>query len=178
MGAPPTEQVLAGLTESAHKARAGKVRWRSFVPTPIQPGETVTAVVRQIAVCEMPVAEAHRLLDERAWRKSECPRTPGAVVATDRRLMVVGNRQKVLREWPWERIASVRMSPTMRALLVQEVAAEDTVFAIIRRQFLLLSSPDGIEVATHLISLEGAWLLWQGKLDLWLQTLPARFPRD
>ncbi len=97
------------------------------------------------------------------------------VVATDQRLMLVGNGNKVVRELPWESIASMRMSSNMRAMLVQEAGVEDTRLAIIRQQFMLLSAPKGVEVATHLISLEGAWYLWQGKLDMWLQALPGRF---
>lgn len=176
MAASPTERVLEGLTAWAQKASAGKVRWRSLVPTPVEPGEKVTAKVAQVAVVDIAADEADRGFDERAWKRGENPTTPGLVVATDRRLMLVGNGHKVKRQWRWEHVASMRMTSDLRAMLVQEAGVEDTLVAIIRQQFMLLSSPKGVEVATQLISLEGAWYLWQGKLDVWLNALPGRFP--
>ena len=170
--------MVAGLVEWAAKAAAGKVRWVSLVRTPLEQGERVAAMIRQAAVLEIPAEEADRSFDERAWRHAEYPTAPGMVVATDRRLMLVGNRNKVLREWRWEQVADMRMSPDMRAMVVRQAGVDDTVFPIIRQQFMLLSSPKSVEVATHLISLEGAWYLWQGKLDWWVRVLPDRFPAD
>lgn len=175
--ATPEERVQAGLVEWANRASQGKVRWRSFVPTPLRNGEMVAAMVRQVFLREVPADEAEQYLDERVWRHSDQPTEYGMVVATDQRLMLVGNRNRVLRELTWESVASMRMSADMRAMLVQEAGHEDTLLAIIRQQYMLLSAPKGVEVATHLISLEGAWYLWQGKLDMWLRSLPGRFAR-
>jgi hypothetical protein len=171
--AAPEVQVLLAVRDWAGKARAGKVRWGSLVGTPIRPGERLNAIVHSVIVREVPPGTSADL-DERAWHRSDQRSLNAAVAATDRRLLAAGNRKKVLAEWPWEQIAWVRMATNMRALLVKGTDEDRPMTAVMREQYMLLSSPKAVEVAAQLICLEGAWFMWQGRLDEWVAALPGR----
>jgi hypothetical protein len=167
-------KVVDQVREWHDKVVAGKYRFRSLVKPPTREGESITAVVVNTGARTV---SAHPTADElrQGPLVHDAPETEfGLTMATTQRLMLLGNGHKIKQEWAWQDLDKVEVGAGAQWLTVHPAGMEDEAVAILRRRMGLVGAPKPVEVAFHMLTLEGSWWLAQGKFDGWLSGLAAR----
>ncbi len=170
------DEVISNARQGYDDLNHGKVRWTGLGRKPLEPGETVSAIVRGAAV--RPVSPIAAEQDLNRWpypvHKSHPPTTEGLVVATSQRLLLVGNGHKVKEEWSWQSIESITMGQGAQWLTFKVKGDEDHVNALLIIRRSLIAGPNPSMVSENLLSIEGSWFKWKGELDIWMESLPMR----
>jgi hypothetical protein len=169
------DEVLARTTQWYDQVRQDKVRWHTLVRKPLRPGEAVRATVTATGFREVSPDPAEQDLETGPFHSSDTPTVEGLTVATSERLLLVGNGNKIKLEWAWESIESVSMGKGAQWLTFKEAGVDDHLTAVLRMRKGLVSGPAPVEVAFHLLTIEGSWYMWKGQLDTWMAALPVRF---
>jgi hypothetical protein len=169
------DDVLTRTRRWYDDVRRDKVRWRTLVHKPLEPEESVRATVTATGFRQVSPDPAKQDLETRPLHKGDAPTVEGLTVATSDRLLLVGNGNRIKLEWSWESIESMTLGAGAQWLTFKEKGVDDHVTAILRMRKSLVSGPAPVEVASHLLTIEGAWYMWKGELDTWMAALPLRF---
>jgi hypothetical protein len=155
---------------------AGRVRWIRLRNNPLRKGERVTTTIPLTGARRVGLDPTPEELRTGPFVKTDPPTLEGLTVATNERLMLIDG-PRVLVDWPWESIENIHVGHGAQWVGVQDRNADDYLTAILRLKktagnFLV---PSPVEVASHLLTIEGSWYLWKGDLDRWMAALPMRF---
>ncbi len=112
--------------------------------------------------------------DARAGSTGLTGRAEGAAYATSQRAFVAG--RKIIREWPWVDVFSVRVLPDWTGVMIATSAGADSVDVIAKERHGAPGTRrfDPLDVAFRFLKFEGAFAAYRGHLDEWVRSLPAR----
>jgi hypothetical protein len=155
---------------------AGKVRWVRLRNNPLRKGEKVATTIPLTGARQVSMHPTPEELQTGPFVKTDPPTLEGLTIATNERLMLIDGA-KILVEWPWEAIEHIHVGPGAQWVGVQDRNSDGYLTAFLRLQktagnFL---APSAVEVAAHLLTIEGSWYLWKGDLERWMAALPLRF---
>lgn len=173
MATPDVQQVLRDLEQWNDLYHAGKVRHFAIRKPKLEPGERLSVHTRQVGHAQV---ESSRIAAQPAgWGStSRLGHALGGAYATDTRLFIVSNGMKVLHEWRWADISSVRALADLQGVVIEPAGGAEVVDVVATDRSPTVQGPRPLEAASAWLAVEATFVDFRGGLDQWLADLPAR----
>jgi hypothetical protein len=177
--APTNERLIAEIDGWLESYGRGKGQFRPLnLRSEFAKGELLASVVSSVGVTERDPSVPVTDWDARAGSTGLTGRADGAAYATNQRAFLAG--RKIIREWPWIDVFSVRVLPDWTGVMIAARADSDSVDVIAKERHGApgMRAFDPFDVAFRFLKFEGAFASYRGHLDEWVRSLPARLARS
>jgi hypothetical protein len=174
---PAIARILTAMESWRPRFEAARVHFIVGLGQPkLEPGERYAGRVFQVGVHDVdPGApmSAWGLKPGTSWGAPD-----GAVCATDRRVFLLGFRNRIRREWRWDGLASVALIPGAFGVALRP-GVEATTMTVLASQWnrFTLSRPVPSKLIVRWLKVEAAFAASQGRLDQWFSELSERLER-
>lgn len=161
----PEERVLAEVRAWVPRLSAGSARVHALLKPALREGEHYAVKLTGVGVSRVQADEPLLGIDHTAP-------SIGLAYGTSQRLLVANGR-RVKHAWDWAQLSQVLVLPSYAGVVLR--ADDDTADAVHRAHVPpdLFALPQW-KTAARWLQLEGCFAASRGRLDEWLEQLPAR----
>jgi hypothetical protein len=169
------ERLVAEIDRWLESYGRGKGQFRPLnLRSEFAQNELLASVVSSVGVTERNPSVPPTDWGIRAGSTGFTGRAEGAAYATNQRAFLAG--RKILREWPWIDVFSVRVLPDWTGVMIAARPDAESVDVIAKERHGAPGTRrfDPLDVAFRFLKFEGAFASYRGHLDEWVRALPAR----
>jgi len=161
----PEERALAAVRAWVPRFTAGKARVYALLKPPLRDGERYGAKLVGVGISRVSAADPLGGLDV------EQP-VAGLAYGTSERLLVA-HGTRVRHQWEWAQLSQVLVLPSYAGVVLRTGDESVDVVHRVRVPHDIWAAPEW-KTAARWLALEGCFAASRGRLDDWLERLPAR----